>query len=123
DGLLPFLIQDKGARSIYKLYPGRTLQAALDDQGSLVWLRYAHTPGTRTPEGYVSKWLEVTPDGKGGFAAAERTAPANTQLRIAEGEISSSLFGAADEADIPDAVTLEMVNILSSKIDFLKDLR
>jgi murein DD-endopeptidase MepM/ murein hydrolase activator NlpD len=45
------------------------------------------------------------------------------QLRIAEGDISSSLFGAADDADIPDAVTLEMVDILSSKIDFLKDLR
>lgn len=122
-GLLPFLVQDKGARSIYKLYPGRTVQAALDGQGSLVWLRYAHTPGTRTADGVVSKWLEVTPDGKGGFAAAEHTAPAHTQLRIAEGAISSSLFGAADEAGIPDAVTMEMVDILSSKIDFLKDLR
>ncbi|MDN5842771.1 MAG: M23 family metallopeptidase [Alcaligenaceae bacterium] len=122
-GLLPFLIQDKGARSIYKLYPGRIVRAALDDQGSLVWLRYAHTPGTQTKDGFVSKWLEVTPDGQGGFAAAERTVPAHTQLRIAEGDITSSLFGAADEANIPDAITFEMVNILSSKVDFLKDLR
>ncbi|HEX2519894.1 MAG TPA: M23 family metallopeptidase, partial [Castellaniella sp.] len=51
------------------------------------------------------------------------TIAATPELRIAEGEISSSLFGAADEADLPDSVTLEMVDILGSRIDFLKDLR
>src|SRR5690606_89328 len=35
----------------------------------------------------------------------------------------SSLFGAADQAQVPDAITLEMVDILSSRLDFLKDLR
>ncbi|WP_269496694.1 M23 family metallopeptidase [Castellaniella sp. S9] len=123
DGLLPFLIQNKGARSIYKLYPGRVLQAALDDAGSLVWLRYAHTPGTRDKADYVSRWLEVRPDGQGGFEAAEHSMPAQAQLRMAEGDIDSSLFGAADEADIPDAVTMDMIEILGSRIDFLKDLR
>ncbi len=123
DGLLPFLVHDKGARSIYKLYPGRVVQAALDEQGALVWLRYAHTPGTQGDGGYVSRWLEVRPDGKGGFLADERSAPAQAQLRIAEGDIDSSLFGAADEAGIPDAITLDMVEILGSRIDFLKDLR
>ncbi len=123
DGLLPFLIQDKGARSIYKLYPGRVVQAALDDQGSMVWLRYGHTPGTRGDSGYESRWLEVRPDGDGGFQAEERTAPAQTELRIAEGNITHSLFGAADQADIPDSVTMEMIEILGSRIDFLKDLR
>lgn len=123
DGLLPFLIHDKGARSIYKLYPGRVVQAALDDQGSMVWLRYGHTPGTRGDSGYESRWLEVRPDGEDGFQAEERTAPAQTELRIAEGNITSSLFGAADQADIPDVITMEMIEILGSRIDFLKDLR
>uniref|UniRef100_UPI00333F6B84 M23 family metallopeptidase n=1 Tax=Castellaniella defragrans TaxID=75697 RepID=UPI00333F6B84 len=122
-GLLTFLVHDKDARTIYKLYPGRMVQAALDDQGSLVWLRYAHTPGTQDETGYVSRWLEVRPDGQGSFQAAERSMPAQAQLRVAEGDISSSLFGAADAAGIPDAVTLDMVDILGSRIDFLKDLR
>ncbi|HUH39925.1 MAG TPA: peptidoglycan DD-metalloendopeptidase family protein [Castellaniella sp.] len=122
-GLLPFLIQDKGARSIYKLYPGRMMQAALDDQGNMVWLRYAHTPGAQDKTGYVSRWLEVRPDGPGKFKAEERSAIAETQLRIAEGDINSSLFAATDEADIPDAVTMGMIEILGSRIDFLKDLR
>ena len=123
DGLLAFLTHDRSARSIYKLYPGRIIQAALDDQNNLVWLRYSHTPGTSAKTGVDSAWLEVRPDGKGGYAASERTAPAEQELRVAEGEIDSSLFGAADAAHIPDAITMEMVDILGSRIDFLKDLR
>src|SRR5690606_18422048 len=59
----------------------------------------------------------------GGFSAQERTTAAIRETRIAEGEITSSLFGAADQAQIPDAITMEMVDILGSRIDFLKDLR
>src|SRR3546814_15178479 len=32
-GLQPFLVQNKDARSIYKLYPGRSVQAAPDKDG------------------------------------------------------------------------------------------
>src|SRR3546814_910326 len=122
-GLMRFLIQDKDARSIYKLYPGRTIEAGLNNDGSMAWLRYDHTPGSAKGDSYVSKWLEIKPDGQGGYTAAERTAAADTQIRVAEGEIESSLFGATDKADIPDAVTLQMANILGSKVDFIKDLR
>ncbi|SHH55167.1 M23 family metallopeptidase [Pollutimonas bauzanensis] len=122
-GLQQFLVQDKDARSIYKLYPGRTIQAALDQDGSLVWLRYNHTPGASENGEFVSKWLEVSSDGKGGFAAAEHSQAADTQVRIAESEIKSSLFGATDAADIPEAITLQMTEILGSKIDFMQDLR
>lgn len=122
NGLLTFLTHDARARSIYKLYPGRTVQAALNDQGRMVWLRYAHTPGATAKSGVDSAWLEVRP-ADDGFSAQERTIAAVRETRIAEGEINSSLFGAADQAQIPDAVTMEMVDILGSRIDFLKDLR
>ncbi|MFA7438967.1 peptidoglycan DD-metalloendopeptidase family protein [Castellaniella sp.] len=123
DGLLAFLTTDKNARSIYKLYPNRNVRAALDDAGRLVWLRYLHTPGMRTDGGMDAGWLEVRPDGAGGFTAQERTEPALAETRLAEGEINYSLFGAADAANIPDHITLEMVEILGSRIDFLTDLR
>jgi len=122
-GLQQFLTHDKQARSIYKLYPGRTLQAARDRDGNLVWLRYNHTPASGEGDGYVSKWLEVEPAGDGKFSAAERSAPTDTQVRVAEGRIDTSLFGATDAVGIPDAVTLQMTDILGSKIDFLQDLR
>lgn len=123
DGLLTFLTHEKDARSIYKLYPGRTVQAALDAQGNLVWLRYAHTPGSSVKSGVESAWLEIRPDAQGKFTAQERTVAAAQETRVAEGEITSSLFGAADQAQVPDAITMEMVDILGSRIDFLKDLR
>ncbi|WP_245220221.1 M23 family metallopeptidase [Pusillimonas caeni] len=122
-GLLAFLTHDKSARSIYKLYPGRTVQAALDEAGQLVWLRYYHTPASSQDGKPLSQWLEVRPDGSGGFEAAEQSEQAHTHVRVAEGEIESSLFGATDKADIPDSITLQMAEILSSKIDFMRDLR
>ncbi len=122
-GLQAFLIKEPSARSIYKLYPGRIIRAALDHEGRLVSLRYEHTPGVRDKDQYLSRWLEIAPDGQGGFVAAEHEQVADTQIRVAEGEIKSSLFGATDAAGIPDHITLQMVEILSSKIDFLQDLR
>ncbi|HEU0230765.1 MAG TPA: peptidoglycan DD-metalloendopeptidase family protein [Burkholderiaceae bacterium] len=122
-GLLKFLTHDKDARSIYKLYPGRLMEAGVDENGALSWLRYDHTPGAEENGQYVAKWLEVRPDEKGGFTAVERTEDADVRMRVAEGEIHSSLFGATDAAGIPDAITLQMANILDSKIDFIKDLR
>ncbi len=121
-GLQQFLVQSPQARSIYKLIPGRSLQAALDGEGNLVWLRYHHTPGTSQADGYVAKWLEVSPKGDG-FLAEERHAEAVTHANVAEGVITSSLFGATDAAGIPDAITLQMAEILGSKIDFMRDLR
>ena len=122
-GLQTFLIQEPAARSIYKLYPGRVIRAALDHEGRLVSLRYDHTPGTRDEGRYVSRWLEITPEGDGRFTAVEHEQVADTQIRIAEGEIASSLFGATDAAGIPDHITFQMAEILSSKIDFMRDLR
>lgn len=122
-GLLTFLTHEKAARSIYKLYPGRTVQAAHNESGELVWLRYYHTPAATQDGVSTSRWLEVRPDGQGGYQAAEQSEQAETHVRVAEGEIVSSLFGATDQADIPDSITLQMAEILSSKIDFMRDLR
>ncbi len=121
--LQTFLVHNEEARSIYKLYPGRTIQAAVNSEGELQWLRYNHTPGTSEKGQFVSKWLEVRPDQDGGYTATEHAQAADMQIRMAEGEISSSLFGATDAAGIPDAITIQMADILSSKIDFLRDLR
>ncbi|WP_397473548.1 peptidoglycan DD-metalloendopeptidase family protein [Pusillimonas sp.] len=123
DGLLTFLTHEKSARSIYKLYPGRIVQAALDEAGRLVWLRYYHTPASTQDGVSSSRWLEVRPDDNGGFTALEQAEQAQTHVRVAEGEIISSLFGATDAADIPDSITMQMADILSSKIDFMRDLR
>lgn len=122
DGLQAFLTQDPSARSIYKLYPGRSVQAATAESGKLLWLRYIHTPGNEADGQVVTRFLRVVPSGDG-FKADEMVENTDRQTRVAVGTIHSSLFAATDEADIPDSVTLQMADILSAKIDFLRHLR
>lgn len=122
-GLQAFLTHDKNARSIYKLYPGRALQVALTPDNDLLWLRYVHTPADTQKGEAVSKWLEVRPDGQGSYVATEQSLAVETHVQMAEGVITSSLFGATDAANIPDAVALQIPEILGSKVDFMKDLR
>lgn len=124
--LLAFLTQDASARSIYKLYPGRTVRAATDDQGNLAWLRYVHTPDARNDDSARSgtaRLLVVESDGQGGYTAHESAEDTTTRTNLAVGVIRSSLFAATDEAGIPDAITLQIADILGAKIDFLHDLR
>lgn len=120
--LQTFLTHDASARSIYKLYPGRSVQAATDAQGKLIWLRYIHTPSNQADGQVVTRMLRVTRTDDG-YNAEEITENTDLQTRVAVGTIRSSLFGATDAASIPDAVTMQMADILSAKIDFLRNLR
>jgi len=123
DGLLTFLTHDASARAVYKLHPGRELIASLHADGSLHWLRYHHTPGTNEDGQVLTKWLEVRPGAQGGFTATEESQAASVQTNIAEGIITHSLFATTDNLNIPDAITLQMTDILGSKVDFLRGLR
>ncbi|GAB1577535.1 peptidoglycan DD-metalloendopeptidase family protein [Bordetella petrii] len=121
-GLQRFLTQAPSARSIYKLYPGRSVQAATDAEGKLVWLRYIHTPGDEENGQITTKMLLVTPS-EDSYVAREITDNTDRQTRVAVGTIRSSLFGATDAAGVPDSVTMQMADILNSKVDFLRDIR
>ncbi len=121
-GLLGFLTRDPSARAIYKLYPGRSVQAAHDEQGRLAWLRYYHTPADRQAGQVLARWLDVSP-AENGFRASEKSQAVSTHTQLAEGVIQHSLFAATDAADIPDGITMQMAEILASRVDFARDLR
>lgn len=123
EGLQQFLTHNKDARSIYKLYPGRTVRAALDENNQLLSLSYFHSPSSSEDGKPASRWLEVRTDGEGGFSASEEVSIATPHVQIAEAEIRTSLFGATDTAGIPDSIALQIPEILGSKVDFIKDLR
>ena len=55
-----------------------------------------------------------------GWSARRDALPVDVQWRLASGEIRSSLFGAADAAGLPDAVTLQLAEIFGGDIDFLQ---
>src|SRR5690606_15273846 len=55
--------------------------------------------------------------------AAEQEIPAERNVQVAVGTIRSSLFGATDAAGVPYGVARQMIDILSSDVDFFRDLR
>lgn len=67
--------------------------------------------------------LVVAKSAQGGFGSRVESAPLTASARLASGTIRSSLFAAADESRIPDAVAAQMADIFSSRIDFHRSLR
>ncbi len=120
--LLSFLTREPKARSVYKLIVGRSVQAATDDNGDLLWVRYYHTPNAETSGPSIAKTLQITAI-RGSFVAEELLQPLETHVEVAVGTIRSSLFAATDIAGIPDGITLQMADVLSNKVDFLRGLR
>jgi murein DD-endopeptidase MepM/ murein hydrolase activator NlpD len=60
---------------------------------------------------------------QGGFASRVETAPLVPAVRMGSATVRTSLFGAADEARIPDPVVSQVVQIFSGDIDFHNKLR
>ncbi len=61
--------------------------------------------------------------GDAGFTAELSENPLETRLRTASATIDSSLFQAAESADISDAIALKLANVFAWDIDFVLDIR
>ena len=104
---MAFLRTDPAARPLYQLRPGRGIAVETDDDGRMRALRFIAADGRR---------LTVARAGEKLVASSE--APAvETRWKMAAGEIRSSLFGAADEAGLPDAVTIQLADVFAGDID------
>ena len=110
---IAFLHGDRAARAVYQLRPGRPLRVATDDDGRLLELRVI------VPSGEL---LTVTRDGDR-FGASVEAAPAEVRWKIGTGEIRTSLYAAADAASLPDAITMQLVDVFAGDVDFHHDLR
>jgi murein DD-endopeptidase MepM/ murein hydrolase activator NlpD len=110
---LTFLRTDPAARPLYQLKPGRPLQVATDAAGHLAALRFLAADG---------RLLAIARAGSA-FAAQRAAPPDDVRVDVRVGAIDSSLFGAADAAGLPDAVTLALADIFGGDIDFYHDLR
>lgn len=108
-----FLRSDKSAKPLHQLRPGRTLQAETNSDGKLLSLRYVFNDNTA---------FSVTRQGDQ-FDAREQALQLEMRPAMKSGIIKSSLYGAADAARIPDAVTQQMTEIFGTDIDFHTDLR
>ncbi|MEQ1517544.1 MAG: M23 family metallopeptidase [Usitatibacteraceae bacterium] len=110
-----FLRTEPKAKAIFQLRPNRSLQATTNADGRLLALTYLYSA-----EEYLR--VERQADDAGFSAEMKPIAPAALLTRKS-GVIRSSLYGATDDAGIPDAVATQIARIFSTDIDFHVDLR
>ena len=103
----------KAAKKLTKIFPKDTIRILTDDNDLLQALRYEIDPET---------YLMVERD-NGKLVAKELKHKIETRVAHAEGTIESSLFLAANEADIPENVIMELAGIFGWDIDFALDIR
>jgi murein DD-endopeptidase MepM/ murein hydrolase activator NlpD len=108
------LVKQHGKSKPFRsLRPGMTVQAETTDYGALLALRFVS--GRDTILGFEREG--------DGFRVLDEPAQPARQVVLKSGEIRSSLFAAADEVGMPDAITMQIADIFSGDVDFHRDLR
>jgi len=118
-----FLRSDANARRLFEGRGGRLVQVLAGADGRLRSL-IARSPAPRN-EQVATHFirLSVIRDAQGAWRAVEELLPLQSQTRLASGTIRSSLFAASDEAQIPDAVAVQVAEIFAADIDMHRELR
>ena len=107
-----FLRNNKQARALYQLIPGRTVRATVAADGKLASLRYLNG----------ATLLSVDRAGDA-FSVMEAQVQLEQRVLMKSTEIRNSLFGATDAAGLSDAIATQIADIFSTDIDFHRDLR
>ena len=104
---LEFLRTESRRRApLYQLRPGKPLSVETDDDGRLI---DAALPDRRRRAARRSRATATR------SSPRPQPAPAEIRWKMATGEIRSSLFGAADAAGLPDAVTLQLADVFARR--------
>jgi murein DD-endopeptidase MepM/ murein hydrolase activator NlpD len=123
EGIFRRMALDKADLAAIRQLPG--IRQALDflKPGDAIQLR--HTDGAikeLTRKVSETQTLKVVREDSG-FTAKMIDEPVETRIRTATTTIDSSLFQAAEAADISDVVALKLANVFAWDIDFVLDLR
>lgn len=114
-----FLRENPSTQIIFRqLRPGKTITAHVGVNGELKALIF---PLNSTDLATDQALFIERRDGQ--LRTYTRALPLERQVQMKSGEIRQSLFGATDDADIPDQIALQMADIFGGDIDFHTDLR
>ena len=114
-----FLRNEPTFRSLVLGRAGRTVAVEVTDTHKLDKLTVRWTPDD---SGSFQR-LVIDQAGGGRFASRIESAPLTASTRLASGAIRTSLFAAADESRIPEAIATQLADIFSGDIDFHRALR
>jgi len=108
-----FLRSSQALRSFRLLRPGVSVRAKIDETGRLRSLWFLAGDGT-------VRSVDRLGDG---FGASDQEVEVTRQVEMKAGQIKTSLFGATDDAGIPDGIAMQLADIFGGELDFQRDLR
>jgi murein DD-endopeptidase MepM/ murein hydrolase activator NlpD len=100
-------------RALHALRPGFFVTAEVSSEGELRSLSYLTGRDTL---------VQVIAEGEE-LRASEERAPLEIRTAMKSAVVRSSLFAAADAADIPDSVAMQLADVFGGDVDFHRDLR
>ena len=116
-----FLRRDSVARTLFIGRAGKMVQA-LGRDGRLERL-VVRSPAADS-EQFATHFTRLTIERDAiGFSARSEQAPLASEARLGSGTIVTSLFAAADDARLPDAVTVQLAELFGTDIDFRRELK
>lgn len=123
DAATAFIRKDPSARPLLGLAPGRFVQARISAQGRLEWLKF-YSGGEPESDAAAARVLTLDRSGEDRqFRVSEADVVLERRVEMKSGTVRLTLFGAADEAGVPDSIAQQMIDALESVIDFHRDLR
>jgi murein DD-endopeptidase MepM/ murein hydrolase activator NlpD len=124
DGIFRRMALDKSDLAAIRNLPGIRQSLDLLRPGDAINVTHSHDGAIKELTRKVSETqtLHVVRE-EAGFAAKIISNPVETRLRTATGTIDSSLFQAAEAADISDMVAMKLANVFAWDIDFVLDIR
>ncbi len=96
-----------------ELKPGRNIEAQSDADGNLISLEYQLD---------TDQFININQTSSG-YTAIKVTHKLENRPILKSAKIRRSLFGATDDANIPDSVAVQVAEMFESQIDFNTDLR
>lgn len=113
-----FIKSDTLARAVMQLRAGKRVMARTSEDGELQQLTTTLGDGR---DGSTNN-LVITRDGDN-FKASTVPAVLERRIEMRSGMIRSSLFAATDNAQIPDGIATQIVDMFATNINFASDLR
>ena len=117
-----YIRSDRDARRLVDGKGGKMVQVRTAADGTLVEL-IARFPALDTARGgsYFTRMKLARTNGQ--FMSTLETAALVPQVRLGSGTVSTSLWAAADQARLPEAIASQLIDIFSGDIDFHRQLR
>jgi murein DD-endopeptidase MepM/ murein hydrolase activator NlpD len=101
-------------RAMQQLRPGTYVRAEVSADGEPISLSFLSGRETL---------IRIVAEANGFYRVTDDRAQLVTQIEMKSGLIRSSLFAAADDANIPDSVAMQLGDVFGGDIDFHRDLR